>query len=130
MLAVSLGANAAIFNLLHTVTLKRLGVPRAEELYLDSKIENGKPDAAIYSYPAFRDMQSSMPASVQLAAFTSIMRAQGDFGSGEREAIGVQLVSSNFFSTLLVEVPNRTCSHGQRRRDECKPFSAVACPTI
>lgn len=100
-LALGLGANAAIFNLLYTVLLKGLPVPAAEELQIVG-IDNAD-NESIFSYPCFRDMQKAAEAHVSIAAYSSNQKKQTYLGRSEPEMLEVQLVSGSFFPTLRVK---------------------------
>lgn len=101
-LALGIGANAAIFTLLHAVILRTLPVPEAEQLRLFSVIRNNKEDEAIFSYPVLREMQTTVNPNASLAGFSAIMRGRVIVGKSEPERAAVQLVSGTFFEALRV----------------------------
>src|SRR3954470_11437215 len=78
-LALGIGANTAIFSLLHQMVLSSLPVQRPEELVLitapgefkggrSSSNDSGGMDH-IFSYPAFRTLEKNSEALAGLAAF-------------------------------------------------------------
>src|SRR3954447_20311792 len=78
-LALGIGANTAIFSLLHQLVLSSLPVPKPEELVLltspgefktgrSSSNDSGGADH-IFNYPAFRTLEKNSQALAGLAAF-------------------------------------------------------------
>lgn len=102
-LALGIGANAAIFSLLHAVILRALPVPSAEQLRLFSVIRNQKVDESIFSFPVLREMQAAVGDKAGLAAFASIARMKSVGTHGEDQQVNAQLVSGNFFDVMGVK---------------------------
>ena len=101
-LGAGVGANAAIFNLLHAVLLQSLPVPDAEQLRLVSVVTNGKVDEPILSYPILVEMQQAAGNKAALAGYSAIAKVRCGLGQHESEQAGVQLVTGEFFRVLGV----------------------------
>lgn len=118
-LALGIGANTAIFNLIDTVLLRMLPVRHPEELVLVhwsaeepprqmtslmgywSKDKLGRYTSTAFSYPAFRWFQEHNDGFSDLVAFSDagswsvVARQQADMAEGE-------FVSGNYYSMLGV----------------------------
>ena len=101
-LGAGIGANAAIFNLLHAVLLRSLPVRDAQQLRLLSVVKNGKADEPILSYPVLVEMQQAVKNKAGLAGYSSIAQLRCGLGQHESEQAGVQLVTGDFFRVLGV----------------------------
>jgi len=102
-LALGIGANAAIFNLLHAVILRSLPVPDAEQLRLFSVLRDGEVSNSTFSYPVLREMQSALGGQAAAAGFSAIPTMRTVGANGDLKTIGTQLVSGNFFDVLRVK---------------------------
>lgn len=110
-LALGIGANTAIFTLVHAVMLKSLPVEKPEQLYSlgDLKVccdtTSPQENFSIYSYPLYKQLRSGTPEFSELAAFQTWV----DSWSVRRSGASVvpeprfgEFVSGNYFSTLGV----------------------------
>jgi len=107
-LALGIGANTAIFTLVHEILLKSLPVANPNELVRlgdtsDCCVEGGyEDDWTIFSYPLYQSLQANTPEFATLAASStnspniSVLRE----GAKAAESFQGELVSGNFFSTL------------------------------
>jgi macrolide transport system ATP-binding/permease protein len=108
-LALGIGANTAIFSLIHTVMLKSLPVANPAELYrlgegTNCCVDDGlQGNFAIYSYPLYKQLLHDTPEFSQLAAFSAGL----NFLSVRRTGSNIQaepyvgeFVSGNYFSTF------------------------------
>src|SRR3954453_39720 len=96
-LALGIGANTAIFSLLHQLVLRSLPVQKPEELVLitaPAEFKGGRSSANdsggmdyIFSYPAFRTLEKNSQALAGLAAFRQM---------GGNLAFGKQTVPGSF----------------------------------
>ncbi|HKN76425.1 MAG TPA: ABC transporter permease [Candidatus Acidoferrum sp.] len=108
-LALGIGANTAIFSLIHSVMLKSLPVANPSELYrlgegTNCCVEDGlQGNFALYSYPLYKQLLQNTPEFSQLAAFSgglnflSVRRAGSNI---QAEPYVGEFVSGNYFSTF------------------------------
>ncbi|HYL92396.1 MAG TPA: ABC transporter permease [Alphaproteobacteria bacterium] len=107
-LALGMGANTAVFTLVHEILLKSLPVANPSGLYrvgdvVDCCVENGfQDDWTMFSYPLYEYLRANTPEFEQLAASQTnrpdlSVRREG--GAAARSFSG-ELVSGNFFPTL------------------------------
>jgi predicted permease len=110
-LALGIGANTAIFNLVDAVLLRKLPVRTPDELIVmgDPSRTGGMsfstfPRGDLYSYPTWRRLQSDRRVVSGLAASGRADRlhlvARGESGEGDRPR--GRMVSGNFFEVLGV----------------------------
>jgi len=109
-ISLGIGANTAIFTLVHAILLKSLPVADPATLYRigdldDCCVEGGfindNGDFDIFSYDLYRHFQESSPEFEQLAAFQSghtTMSVRS--GSATAKAESAEYVSGNYFSTF------------------------------
>jgi macrolide transport system ATP-binding/permease protein len=110
-LALGIGANTAIFTLVHAILLKSLPVSHPEQLYnLGDDQEccslSGNQDTfSLFSYPLYKEIRDHTPEFSEIAAFRShlltmsVVRS-GDTGSAE--PFRIQFVSGNYFTLFGV----------------------------
>jgi predicted permease len=112
-LALGIGANTAIFTLVHAVMLKSLPVANPDELYSLGDFQtccdttSPQDNLSLYSYPLYEQLREDTPEFSQLAAFQTwvdswSVRRSGSAGVPEPR-FG-QFVSGNYFSTFGVDV--------------------------
>jgi predicted permease len=108
-LALGIGANAAIFTLVHAILLKSLPVANPASLYrigdLDDCCVNGgfindNGDFDIFSYDLYRNFQESTPEFEDLAAFQAGHNTVNVRSSAGPKAQVTEYVSGNYFSTF------------------------------
>jgi predicted permease len=111
-ISLGIGANTAIFTLVHAILLRSLPVANPASLYrvgdLDDCCVNGgfindDGDFDLFSYDLYHEMQRNTPEFEQLAAFQSgqnimSVRVGNDMAKSER----TEYVSGNYFSTFGV----------------------------
>ncbi len=106
-LALGIGANTAVFTLVHAVMMKSLPVTEPGELWRlgDSEmccVNDGLEDSwALFSYGMYKHFRDSTPAFVQLAAFQAGRGEAGvrRIGSNQpAEARVSEYVSGNYFA--------------------------------
>ena len=112
-LALGIGANTAIFTLVHAILLRSLPVADPTQLYRigdtdDCCVEGGFPgdagstgDYSIFSFDLYQYLKNSTPEFEQLAA----VQAGGGFwnvrrGNALAKSLTGEFVSGNYFSTL------------------------------
>src|SRR6202034_604104 len=114
-LALGIGANTAIFTLVHAILLRSLPVANPSQLYRigDNNqccVDGGFPedasqtgDFSIFSYDLYQHLKESAPEFEQLAATQA---GQWDWsvrrGNDLAKSLEGQFVSGNFFSTIGV----------------------------
>lgn len=109
-LALGIGANSAIFTLVHEILLRTLPVANPGQLYrigdtdnccVNGGFVNDDGDFDIFSYDLFLQLRKSAPEFEELAAMQagqwpwSVRR-----GEGEPKSLHGEFVSGNYFSTL------------------------------
>ena len=111
-ISLGIGANTAIFTLVHAILLRSLPVANPASLYrfgdLDDCCVNGgfindNGDFDLFSYDLYREFQNNIPEFEQLAAFQSgqnlmNVRVGNNLAKSER----TEYVSGNYFSTFGV----------------------------
>jgi macrolide transport system ATP-binding/permease protein len=113
-LALGIGANTAIFTLVHAVMMKSLPVPKPDQLYSlgNTKLCCDTTDIAplhdnfaLYSFPLYQHLRDNTPEFSQLAAFQSWLanlsvRRSGV--AGIAEPYFGEFVSGNYFSLFEI----------------------------
>src|ERR1700680_1507588 len=113
-LALGIGANTAIFTLVHAVMMKSLPVPNPGQLYSlgDTKlccdttdIPDLRDNFALYSFPLYKHVRDNTPEFSELAAFQSWLanlsvRRSGV--AGVAEPYFGEFVSGNYFSLFEI----------------------------
>lgn len=112
-IALGIGANTAIFTLIHSILMKSLPVGDPQSLYrigdsykdccFTNGMDNDNGDFDIFSYEGYRHLRDSTPEFEQLAAMEA---GQGPMsvrrGSSTAQSMPGEYVSGNYFSTLGV----------------------------
>ena len=112
-IALGIGANTAIFTLIHSILLKSLPVADPKSLYrigdvyteccLTSGLDNENGDFSIFSWENYRHLRATTPEFEQLAA---VQAGQGLLsvrrGQSMAQSKPAEYVSGNYFSTFGV----------------------------
>jgi predicted permease len=113
-IALGIGANTAIFTLVHAVMMKSLPVPNPGELYSlgDTKlccdtteIADLRDNFALYSFPLYKQLHDDTPEISELAAFQSWLANLSVRRSGLpgiAEPYFGEFVSGNYFSLFEI----------------------------
>ena len=113
-LALGIGANSAIFTLVHAVMMKSLPVPKPDQLYSlgntklccdTTDIEDLHDNFALDSYPLYQHVRDNTPEFSQLAAFQSWLANLSVRRSGVAsiaEPYFGEFVSGNYFSLFEI----------------------------
>ena len=119
-LALGIGANTAIFTLVHAVMMKPLPVADPAQLYVlgDSKIccdtTEFQENFALYSYPLYKRVRDNTPEFSEIAAFQPWLQSFSVRRTGVQnvaEPYNGYFVSGNYFATLgLKAFAGRTIS--------------------
>src|SRR5271157_4776688 len=108
-LALGIGANTAIFTLVHAVMLKSLPVANPKQLYRLGNDDNCcviggfQGNWGIYSYPLYQQFRDHTPEFSELAAFQGglgSLSARRAGSSAAAEPYVGEFVSGNYFSTF------------------------------
>lgn len=99
-LALSIGANVALFSVVNGVLLNPLPFSQPDQLVT---IDQSKPnfDMGAIPYPNFRDLQKENKAFSAMAISRGF--AYSLIGTGEAERVSARLVSADFFSVFDVK---------------------------
>lgn len=99
-LALGIGANAAIFNLIHSVMMRSLPVHDPERLIQISRISTDNKQASV-SYALFKYLEGSMKSisgsAVQMESSPTIVL------DGAEELVDAELVSGSHYSVLGIQ---------------------------
>jgi predicted permease len=109
-ISLGIGANVAIFTLVHAILLQSLPVVNPATLYrigdlddccVNGGYENDNGDFDIFSYDLYRHFQDTTPEFEQLAAFQSGHNSVNvRTGQAPAKAETAEYVSGNYFSTF------------------------------
>src|ERR1700733_4679312 len=112
-LALGIGANAAIFTLVHAVLLQNLPVSDPKALVRlgdkdDCCVMGGRPeneDYSVFSYDSYKHLRDSTPEFEQLAAMQAgvgqgTLTAQRGASNSLSKASSGEFVSGNYFQTF------------------------------
>lgn len=109
-IALGIGANTAIFTLVHAILLKSLPVTNPATLYrvgdrddccVNGGFINDDGDFDLFSYDLYREFQNDTPEFEQLAAFQSGQNMMNvRVGNAMAKAERTEYVSGNYFSTF------------------------------
>jgi predicted permease len=103
VLALGIGANAAIFSLVNAFLLKPLAIHKPEELVGLYSRDARKPDSyRAFSYPNFVDLRGQSGVFTTLAAHNLAMVGLTEGDSTRR--LFADMVSSNYFDTMGVRL--------------------------
>ncbi len=100
ILALGIGANAAMFSLLHALILRDLPVRNANELTQLSLVMRSGQQAGL-SFQAFQELERHSQAFSSLVACTDVVLTVDANGTLTREAVST--VTGNFYSELGVK---------------------------
>jgi predicted permease len=103
-LALGVGANLAVFQLLHCVLFGHLPIPEPQQLYAVRAAKTPFDGAWYLSYAAYRHLREAQPASAPVFAHSWIgegvlQQPEGATGSSTSR-VAFQLVSDNLFDAL------------------------------
>jgi predicted permease len=113
-LALGIGANTAVFTLLHAVLLKPLPVKNPDELYSlgdtrkccdTTDFGDIRDNFVLYSYPLYKQLRDNTPEFSDLAAFQTApanLSVRRSGVSTPAEPYFGEIVSGNYFDTLGV----------------------------
>ena len=100
-LALGIGVNTAVFNLVSAVLLRPLPVPNPEQLVSMYTLDRKSPGFLSCSYPNYKDYRDHNRVFSGLLLFSSL--PVNLTGKGEPEELPAQIVSGNYFDVLGVK---------------------------
>jgi predicted permease len=100
--ALGVGVNLAMFQLLHAVLFADLPVVRPQELYALHAVQSPYDAQWIFSYPAYERLKQASGEDAPVMAHSGISSAVVEDTRGAQERASFQLVSGNFFPILGV----------------------------
>jgi predicted permease len=127
VLALGIGANAAIFSLVNTLMLKpKVGSARPGEVVGIYTYDRTRPDSyRSFSYPAYVDVRDGGTDFSQVMAFNLAFVGIGE-GDATRRTFA-SMVTGNYFSTLGVDLmAGRTFTAEEERPDSLIPVAVVS----
>ena len=109
-ISLGIGANTAIFTLVHAILLRSLPVANPATLYrvgdiddrgVEGGYQNDEGDFSLFSYDLYRQIQDSTPEFEQLAGFQSSHESKSvRVGNTTAKSERTEYVSGNYFSTF------------------------------
>ena len=127
VLALGIGANAAIFSLVNTVLLKPIaGSERPGQVVGIYAQDRTRPDSyKSFSYPAYTDIRDRAGSFSQVAGFTLAFVGIGE-ADATRRSFGA-VVTGNYFSTLGVDLmAGRSFTAEEERPDSLAAVAVVS----
>ncbi len=101
VLALGIGANTAVFSLVHTMLFQAPGYARpAEVVQVYSQDKKNPKNYQLFSYPTFQEIRQLNSVFTDVMAHAGAMMGIGEKGNTRRSFGG--MVSSNYFSVLGV----------------------------
>ena len=101
-IALGIGANAAIFTLLHAALWKPLPVPRPAQLFHAVRADGVWPDIS-YSWPLFEELRDAAAPYGRLFARGSAGPRRFSLGGAEQERVIGEAVSGEYFAALEIQ---------------------------
>jgi predicted permease len=99
-LAIGIGANLAVFRVLHGVLFARLPIVRPSQLYSLRAVQSPFDAQWFYSYPAYERLRqatgTTAPVIARSGLGSGVLQVRNDFS----QEASFQLVSDNFFAVL------------------------------
>jgi predicted permease len=127
VLALGIGANAAVFSLVNTLVLKPMaGADRPGKLVGIYSHNHTRPDSyRAHSYPAYVDVRDKVDGFSQVMAFSVSLVGLGE-GDATRRTFASS-VTGNYFSTLGVDLlAGRTFTAEEERPDSMAAVTIVS----
>jgi predicted permease len=99
-LALGIGANLAVFQLLQAVLFTPLPIASPSQLYALHSVKSPYDAQWFYSYPAYQRLRQAAEPETPVIAHSGVGSAVIQAGNGFSEEATLQLVSPDFFSVL------------------------------
>ncbi|HET9372515.1 MAG TPA: ABC transporter permease [Vicinamibacterales bacterium] len=121
-LTLGIGANSAIFGLVHAALFERLPVDRPETLLY---IHNGPGPGAVFSYPAMDELRRGQTVFEGVAAWGPITASLN--AGGATDLVGGLIVTGNFFELLgLQAAAGRTLTSSDDVTPGAHPVAVIS----
>jgi predicted permease len=118
-MALGIGANLAVFQLLYGVMFAHLPVKQPTELYSIHAVKSPFDGEWFFSYPAYRRLREATRGSAPVFARSGVGNGALQLADGSSSRIEFQMVSDNFFGTLgLSPVAGRFFQPGDDQRQQ------------
>jgi predicted permease len=99
-LAIGIGANLAVFRVLHGVLFAQLPIVQPSQLYSLRAVKSPFDAQWFYSYPAYERLRQATGTSAPVIARSGLGRGVFQVRNGFSQEASFQLVSDNFFDVL------------------------------
>jgi len=99
-LALGVGANLAVFQLLHAVLFGHLPIPEPERLYTVRAAPTPFDGAWYLSYTAYRHLRDAKPSTTPVIAHSWLGEGVLQQPDGATSRVNFQMISDNFFDAL------------------------------
>jgi predicted permease len=99
-LAIGIGANLAVFQLLHGVLFAQLPIVRPSQLYSLRAVKSPFDEQWFYSYPAYKRLREATGTSAPVIARSGLGRGVLQVSNGLSQEASFQLISDNFFDVM------------------------------
>src|SRR4051812_8155879 len=123
-LALGLGVNVAVFTVMHAALLARLPVAHGKALVNVFSWTPKNGDHFDFSYPLYVDLRDHADRLQGLAAYTSM--GVGVAAGSQTERVTAELVTSNYFDLLGVELPLGPVLSGADELKGAAPVAVIA----
>ena len=104
-LAIGIGANLAIFQMLHAVLFGQLPVAAPQQIYSLHAVKSPFDAQWFFSYPAYLRLNSEAAGTAPVIAHSGISEALLKLSGDSAQRVRFQLVSANFFDVLGLSPP-------------------------
>jgi predicted permease len=99
-LALAIGANTAIFSVVHALMLRPLPVPHPESLVQFAIVSGEDQPFSHHDYPGFTQLRDKLSGLADTAAVTAIDRANVELAGLDPNPVLVSMVSGGYFPML------------------------------
>jgi predicted permease len=123
-LALGLGVNIAVFTVMHAALGAALPVAHADQLVSVVTWSSKGGDHSDFSYPLYVDLRDHSPALEGLAAYTA--QSVGIAAGGQTERVLAEVVTSNYFQVLGVDLPLGPGLSGDDERRGAAPVAVIS----
>jgi putative ABC transport system permease protein len=122
-LALGIGVNIAVFTVLHSALLARLPVRNADSLVNVFSWSAKAGPHTDFSYPLYVDLRDSATPLDGLMAYTAL--GVGLAAGGQTERVVTELVTSNYFQVLGVDLPLGPGLAGPDEIEGARPVAVI-----